>query len=207
MKQIKPIEPESITYAGPSMNPILRAGDRLQIIPSGQEEIRRGDVIVFIPPGHETKVVHRVVSVGSQAFRTRGDSCPQVDPWVLSPDQILGRVAYAYRGDRHLRVFGGPTGQFYALTLRAVHAIDFTVSSMIHPLYRRLARSGFLGRWLHGSIKTRVLSFDRPGGRELHLLLGRCVIGRRLPGEAHWQIRRPFRLFVDEATLPENSSK
>lgn len=207
MKQTKPIELRSITYTGPSMDPTLRPGDRLQIIPSSQEKIRRGDVIVFIPPGHETKVVHRVASVGSKGFRTRGDSCPQVDPWVLSPDQILGRVAYAYRRNRHLRVFGGPTGLLYALTIRAIHAIDLTASSMIHPLYRRLARPGFLGRWLHGSIKTRVLSFDRPGGRELHLLLGRRLIGRHLPGAAHWQIRRPFRLFVDEATLPENSSK
>jgi hypothetical protein len=207
MKRIKPIEPESITYAGPSMNPTLKAGDRLHVLPYDERKIRLGDVIVFMPPEDGRKVTHRVISIYPDGIRTRGDSCPQLDPWVLSPDQILGRVAYAYRGKRKRRISGGPIGQLYALTFRAVHAFDVVVSSMIHPLYRRLARSGFLGRWLHGWIKTRVLSFDRPGGTELHLLLGRRLIGRRPPGEAHWQIRRPFRFFVDEATLPENSSK
>jgi hypothetical protein len=44
-------------------------------------------------------------------------------------------------------------------------------------------------------------------GKELQLLMGRRVIGRWLPGMSRWHIRRPFRLFVDEASLPENPAR
>jgi hypothetical protein len=37
--------------------------------------------------------------------------------------------------------------------------------------------------------------------------MGRRVIGRWLPGMSRWHIRRPFRLFVDEASLPENPAR
>jgi hypothetical protein len=60
---------------------------------------------------------------------------------------------------------------------------------------------------LPNNIKTKVISFDRAEGTELQLLLGRRVIGRWLPGMTQWLIRRPFRLFVDEGSLPENPGK
>jgi hypothetical protein len=37
--------------------------------------------------------------------------------------------------------------------------------------------------------------------------MGRRVIGRRIEGKRGWQIRRPFRLFVDETSLPENKAE
>jgi hypothetical protein len=37
--------------------------------------------------------------------------------------------------------------------------------------------------------------------------MGRRVVGRWLPGMTRWYIRRPFRLFVDEESLPENPGK
>jgi hypothetical protein len=68
--------------------------------------------------------------------------------------------------------------------------------------------AGAIRRWLPNKImKTKVISFDRAEGLELQLLMGRRVIGRWLPGMTQWLIRRPFRLFVDEASLPENPAK
>ena len=52
-----------------------------------------------------------------------------------------------------------------------------------------------------------MISLNRDGETELQLLMGRRVIGRWLPGRTGWSIRRPFRLFVDEAALPENPAK
>jgi hypothetical protein len=40
-----------------------------------------------------------------------------------------------------------------------------------------------------------------PQGIAMHLLLGRRVIGRRLPGQPDWQIRLPFRLLFSAAHL------
>jgi hypothetical protein len=195
---------ESMNYIGPSMNPILKSGDRLQILPCDGEEIRPGDVIVFIPPGGESKIVHRVVSVGSEGIKTRGDNCEDVDPCVLSPDHIFGRVVYARRRNRRRRVFGGPPGQLFAVTIKTIHAIDSGLSYVLRPAYHWLAGSGIFRRWLPAQLKTRVLSFKRAGGTELLLLMGRQVIGRWPSGKTHWHIRRPFRLFVDETSLPEN---
>jgi hypothetical protein len=47
----------------------------------------------------------------------------------------------------------------------------------------------------------RVIAFKRPAGTEFKLVLGWCVVGRRLPGSREWSIRRLFRPFVDESSL------
>jgi signal peptidase I len=41
-------ELKSMNYIGTSMNPTLKPGDRLETVPCDRQEIRRGDVIVFI---------------------------------------------------------------------------------------------------------------------------------------------------------------
>jgi hypothetical protein len=56
-------------------------------------------------------------------------------------------------------------------------------------------------------MKARAISLSHTAGTELQLLMGRRAIGRWLPGKSGWNIRRPFRLFVDEESLPENPGK
>jgi molybdopterin converting factor small subunit len=56
MKQIEPI---TMNYIGTSMNPTLKPGDKLEIIPYHGQGIRRGDVIALIPPGGDYKVWHQ----------------------------------------------------------------------------------------------------------------------------------------------------
>lgn len=204
---IKPIKQKRITYTGPSMNPTLKAGDRLHLVPYDGRKIQPGDVIVFHPPKERRKITHRVISVGSEGIKTCGDKCSRPDPWVLVPDHILGRVVFAYRGKKRRRVFGGPFGRLTVLPLRMFRIIDFRISPLGHPLYLWLAQSRLLKRWLHPFIKTRVVTFRRPKGEELHLLLGRRVIAKRLQGSTRWHIQRPFRLLVDETCLPKTSPK
>jgi hypothetical protein len=98
-------------------------------------------------------------------------------------------------------------GQVFASIVRAIHAIDSGVSSLLRPTYDRLAKSGVFRKILPMQMKKMVISFNRPEGLELQLLMGRRVIGRWLPGTSRWHIRRPFRLFVDEAALPENKAE
>jgi len=196
-----------MNYIGSSMNPTLKPGNRLDVKAYHGEKIRRGDVIVFIPPGGDSKIVHRVTSVDSNGIRTRGDNSSHVDPWVLSPDQILGRVVAAQRTNRRQRIFGGPLGRLVAVTVRVIHAIDSTVSYLLRPAYNELAKVGILTRLLPAQMRPRVVSFHRAAGKELQLLMGRSLIGRWLPGKTGWYIRRPFRLFVDEESLPENEEE
>jgi len=200
-------EPQTVIYKGPSMNPTLKPGDRLWITPSNEQKIRRGDVVVFTPPGADYKIIHRVVSVEPQGIKTRGDNNNRVDSWLLSHDQILGCVFFAKRGNRRRRVFGGAIGQLFGVVIRAIHALDARVSSRFRPAYDRLARAGVFRLWLPGWMKTKAISLSHPAGTELQLLMGRRVIGRWLPGKSGWQIRRPFRLFVDEASLPGSPAR
>ena len=206
MELTKPKE-QTMAYIGPSMNPTLKPGDRLRIVPYDGREIQRGDVIVFTPPGDDTKVIHRVIHIGSQGIKTRGDNCSQIDPWNVSPDRVHGQVVSAQRQHGRRRVFGGSFGPLYCATLRAIHTMESIVTSLFRPAYDTLARAGIFNRLLPDRIAPRVILFSRSEGTELQLLMGRRVIGRLLPGRSQWQIRRPFRLLVDEKSLPENSSK
>ncbi len=198
------MEQKYINYVGSSMNPLLLAGDGLYIVPYNGRTIRAGDVIVFIPLGGDTKIVHRVVSVDSRGIRTRGDNANHADPWVLAPDHILGRVTYIQRKNRRRRILGGQMGRIVAFSFRCIHLLDAMISSLLHPAYQRLSRSVYLRKKLHGVFKPKVFSFRRPEGMELQLVVGHWLIGRCLPGRREWEIRRPFRLFVDEELLSKH---
>jgi signal peptidase len=186
------------------MNPIFKSGDRLQIAPCNLEEIRVGDVVVFISPEDGSKVVHRVISVNLDGIRTRGDNCNHEDDWVLRRENILGRVVSAQRGNRRRRIFGGTVGRLLAVTVRGIHAMDSRVSYLLRPAYNELAKVSIFTRLLPAQMRPRVISLKRAAGEELQLLMGRRVVGRWPPGKNGWHIRRPFRLFVDEKYLPEN---
>jgi signal peptidase len=116
-------------------------------------------------------------------------------------------VVSAQRGNRRRRIYGGPLGRLFAVTVRVIHAIDSRVSYLLRPVYNELAKVGISIRLLPAQMRPRVISFDRAAGKELQLLMGRWVVGRWLPGRTRWNIRRPFRLFVDEEALPENPGK
>jgi hypothetical protein len=207
MPTTEKIELEAVTYIGSSMNPVLKSGDRLVIIPYGDRQIRRGDVVICNSPDDGSKVIHRVISTDSGEIETRGDNSTGADSWVLSPDQIVGRVACARRGQQRRRIWGGPMGRLVAATIRTLGLIDSILSSSLRPVYHQLAKRGHLRKLLPAHLRARVILLNRYSGRELQLLMGRRVIGRRLPEHKGWYIRRPFRLFVDEASLPKNDSR
>ena len=207
MELLEHLKLKPLNYIGNSMYPIFKAGDRLQIISCDQGKIRTGDVVVFISPEDGSKVVHRVISVNSSGTKTRGDNCNHEDDWVLTREHIIGRVVAVQRGKRRLRVFGGTVGRLFGVAIRAIHAIDASVSSRLRSTYDRLAKAGVFRRWLPACMKTTAISLSHPAGMELQLLMGKRVIGRWLPGKSGWHIRRPFRLFVDEKSLPENPGK
>ena len=175
--------PTYVTYTGPSMNPILKAGDLLEVTPYNGRQIRCGDTILFFCPEEERNIVHRVIALGSQGIKTRGDNNLYCDPWSVVPEQIVGYVKRAQRGRRWHRIPGGHAGRLAAMFVRA------TRCALASLMFRRLPA-------------TKIIAFRRTEGTELQLLMGRRIIGVLAPGESTWVIRWPFRLFLDEASLP-----
>jgi signal peptidase I len=189
-------------YAGPSMNPTLRASDILHVVPCAGKEIRIGDVIVFTPPEGGRPVVHRVVSKDAKGVRTRGDTNACVDPHVLEPHHILGQVAYAQRGVKLRRVHGGVAGRVIGNLMNLRSNIDRKLSGVpaVAPGQPNLLRA--VGAWFFSRMHPRIVRFSARGGSELQMLVGRHLIARRPAGEECWVIKRRYRLFIDEATLP-----
>jgi len=193
---------KTLYYTGPSMNPTLKAGASLYLTPYNGQKIKRGDVIVFHHPTDEKLITHRVLSVHSSGIRARGDNNSLIDPWILSPEQIVGKVIHAQRGRIKRRMFGGFLGHLYAKLIRTFRRVKAWLILLLRPFYSWLLHKGFLRRWFSFHKRIKVISFDRPAGKELHLLFRRTVIGRLQPKQNRWQINRPFRLLIDEACLP-----
>lgn len=194
---------KKMAYTGSSMSPALKALDTIHVSLCEGKQIRRGDVIVFSPPGSNNMVVHRVVSISDQGLMTRGDNNNEIDPWSLSPDRIIGYVVQSQRKNRLLTIYGGTRGLLYASAVRFLRNIDSIISSFLNPAYHRLSQTGLFRQWLPDGMHMRILSFNHSDGMEFQLLMAGHVIGRLLPGKNEWFIRRPFRLFVDEASLPQ----
>jgi signal peptidase I len=192
-----------LLYTGTSMNPLMREGDILYLRPYGGEKIHPGDVVAFSHPGRPGTVIHRVSTAGPWGLRTKGDNTPALDDWLLQPADILGRVVAIQRQGRTLPVPRRVPASLYLLKAR--HWLDGTVSRLLHPVYHRLARSGWFQGRLAAWMKPELIYLPRADGPEWQLWLGKMLIGRKIPHQPCWTIRRPFRLFVDEASLPRQA--
>jgi hypothetical protein len=193
---------DRLYYVGPSMTPTMKAGDLLLVVPYRDRSIRIGDVIVFKPRGKCETITHRVVSVGPSGVRTRGDHNNQIDPWLLARDEIIGRVTHVQRGPRERPLPGSSAGRVYAAVLRLRSRGAGPLVALLRPLYRGLARTGVVQRVLFSRVSLQRVTFARPGGAAVKLLLGNREIGRLLPGNRGWLIRPPYRLLVDEKRFP-----
>jgi signal peptidase I len=210
------VEPSSfrVVYTGPSMNPTLYEPDLLEVKPCGTERVRPGDVVCFKSPDKGMMVVHRVVAVRrretrdgrpKEDIRTRGDNNSADDP-VLQAGDIIGRVTAAQRGARRRVIHGGWQGLAVLRCARLGRVIQRGAGLLPHTLYYLLARLGPFDRTLPASLRPRLVRFNTRHRAFLKLLMGRQAIGHYEFRRAEWRIRRPFRLFVDEQTLPSPKS-
>jgi hypothetical protein len=187
-------------YTGPSMNPTLQNLDKLFYAPYRDAKVKRGDVVVFFDHEKNIKIIHRVKNISRQGIVTMGDNNSRVDSAILKPSQILGQVRYGQRRNKWISIHGGFFGEIQAAKVGLFLMVYNALRETIKPPYHLLS-----GR-IKLPIRTKILSFQRPEGEELHLLMGRVVVGRLLPGRK-WQIRPPFQLFLNLSALPANSDQ
>jgi len=170
-----------MNYNGPSMQPFLKPGDRLN---------KRGD---------SQKIGHRVVEKYSTGVRTWGDNNSHIDPEIVGSADIKGRVVSVKRGDMTVAIRGGLGGRVTGFLRRTKSRIDTQVSKRLHSIYHLLSKSCIFTRVL----TIRLISFKRDIGVETQLLWRGKVIGRRPAGDIEWRIKKPYKLFVDVKSLPK----
>ncbi len=176
------------------MHPTFKAGDGLITIPCTGRPIRIGDVVIFKSPQDKAQIVHRVIKITPRGIKTRGDNNRLEDPWLLQPQDILGRVVEIQRGSRRLKTWNGLAGHQYAELQRTRRRLlDRLAALWPRWLPRRLP----IIRARH----LKIAIFKKPGGDENVLLLGRRAIGRRRDASTPWMIRSPYRFFISTATL------
>jgi signal peptidase I len=228
-----PVSVESLTAddslrvvcTGTSMNPTLDEPDLLEVKPYGKALVRPGDVVCFKSPESNTAsplaepgktIVHRVVSVGrpetgdgrpKESIRTRGDNNPTDDPWALQTGDIAGRVTTAQRGARRRAIHGGWRGLVVLRGVRMGRAIRRYAGLLPHTLYDFIAGLGPFDRLLPRNHRPRPVLFSSRYRMFVKLLMGRQTVGHYDYRLKQWQIRRPFRLFVDEQALPGTESQ
>lgn len=198
---------KQIVYAGDSMHPLFRDLDVLYIAPCN--DIRPGDVIVFKwqDQSNNDIIVHRVISIGQSGVITKGDNNKRPDPGLRTPEYIMGVVFYLKRGKRISRVYGGSRGVIFSTIYGYVLSAKSLLLNVLYWPYSMLSRSGICRAMLPGFIKYRVITIKRSDSDELLLVAGRHMIGKYVPAADIWKIRPPFKLFIDDKSLPKPSKK
>lgn len=184
------------------MTPTIGRSDFLYVSSCDGRKVRPGDVVVFKSAGQSLPTVHRVLSQDAFGIKTVGDNNDRVDPECLDPGDIIGRVDYLRRGPKLKRVRGGRLGSLMGRVMRLRRLLDCGLSRIGHPTYEWLIRYKIFQRWPFGPIRTKVVCFTRCDAQELRLLWGTRLVGWFAPESGTWVIKRPYRLFIDQSSLP-----
>jgi hypothetical protein len=188
------------------MTPILQPFDLLEIEPYRERDVRVGDVVAFQLEGTARHVVHRVARVGTESIHTIGDNNVVEDIADLKPEDLTGRVVVAWRGQKYRKVHGGAVGNLIGRIVRLARRFDRAISRILRPIYHALARQSILRVVLPRSLRPRVVRFGNPEHPSMMLIFLGRAIGRYDIDLGQWIIRRPFKLFVDEESLPSQQT-
>jgi len=122
-----------------SMAPEFNIGDFVLV--KAASSIKVGDIIVFhVPSPYEqntpSPIVHRVVEIheenGVTYYRTKGDNNPDVDPWMVPKDNVIGVV-----------VWKAPMLGYVILYLRNMYVLASVVAVLaLWTIYPYLKRGG-----------------------------------------------------------------
>lgn len=184
------------TMSGMSMLPLLSEPMILETIQPAH--YRRGDIVVFGGENGDRSTVHRIVRVTTEGYITRGDNC-LVDDRPINRKDILGKVVFAYRGEKRFRVLNGHRGYLLHCTLQFRKKRMSPVFRILSYPYNLISRSQLVVRLLPEKYKPRIIQY---GNGQAHLFIGTTLIGRYHRPAGHWIIFRPWRILVDEKALP-----
>ena len=189
------------TCSGPSMNPTLKPGDGLEMLTYGnRNEIRVGDVIVYPHPFGTIDVVHRIIEIRYDGVFTRGDNNNKIDPYTVRFEDILGKVITAKRKNRSIPIKGGNTGFcIHKLMLFRKYFLLYGLAPL-RFVSNMIAASGIFNIF-HPVFDLRTIHIKKDHQKQLILVSGSRAIGKLSPGSGEWQIRFPYKYFINKRRL------
>ncbi len=189
-------------HRGTSMNPTLSRQDLLEITAYQNTKPAVGDVVLFLTSDDDGYTVHRIVRKKHEGFLTRGDNCKDIDPGVLTEKDIHGQVIAAHQGNIRRMIAGGLFGKLTGLSC-LLHRKTVALSvKLLGPVYRSLCTGGKPHWLVPVRLTPQVVTFRSETNDSCKLLLGKRIIGSYDKSLLQWQIRRPYRLLIDETSLP-----
>jgi signal peptidase len=92
----------SVVVAGGSMTPTIPLGSVAISRTISIDDVNRGDIVVFVPPGGHVRVMHRVVQMKRRGqilmVRTKGDANDFVDPHRVqmkgTGEEVVAHIPY-----------------------------------------------------------------------------------------------------------------
>ena len=190
-------------HIGISMNPTLTKQDLLEIAPYQEIPPKVGDVVLFQTSNSDKYVIHRIINITHEGYITKGDNSDRNDLWTLQKKQIYGRIINAHQGDKCRKIAGGLLGRFAGFSCYMRRKAAWRVVQLLRPFYKSLCTNGFLHWLIPVRLTPQVATFHSDTHVTHRLLLGKRIIGSFDDSLLQWQIRRPYRLFVDESSLPK----
>jgi signal peptidase len=116
------------------MEPTIHVGSIVVVRRVNPEDVNVGDIIAF--KVGESKAIHRVVGKvvggGSFYFRTKGDANEDPDPWIVKPEDVLGKLYLVIPYYGYLIVFARtPLGVVLFILVPAIILIVGEVRNII----------------------------------------------------------------------------
>jgi hypothetical protein len=195
-------------YQGSSMKPTFLPG-QLLYVRTGTKGIQAGDIIVFKDPSKDSLVVHRVVSLSSTGFITRGDNNIHYDTCPVGPEQIVGRVGLVEDGG-NIRVV--PRGKLLLLKKRVKWGL-FRAGKLMGIIFRGpyllLKKSKICRQVLFKffSRNIKIIQLKTPEGWLYKVMYKDRTVGRWWPKTEQFYCQKPFDLFISPKEIEKKLSQ
>jgi signal peptidase len=123
---------------GQSMQPVIRDGEVITVIPVAAAEVKRRDILLYRTP--RGLIAHRLVGIKrhqglAAVFTLRGDATCTCDAPVQA-EQILGKVVSVQRGNRDIDMASWPATRGHRIGAWASRLAGRSTSKL--PFLRRL---------------------------------------------------------------------
>ncbi len=197
-------ECQYLIYRGSSMHPTFIEPELLTVKPYNEAVPGVGDIICYRLNNHQDCIVHRVIAGGgSGKIRTRGDNSNSADRYTVELAQVAGKVVSARRNNHSRQVHGGIRGIIDMHLSRGSRKTNRMLRKLLKNSYLFLSGAGIFRIWAPGALKYRIAVFQKHTSVYPKIILKGKTVGTYDFRSGCWKIKRPYRLLIDEKTLPD----